>query len=174
MPPQFLLFPPHDHAINEGEIAAQDCRCNPGTRSHGNAQRQNGASEIQRIARVSIRPQYRENFLLVQITRGASANEQSDRSQNCAAQDAAWNGSRHPQHENRERIAQPHAPPRQQLRNVHAVAPTMRRTASNTESTSIASIEASGSLPRLCVVRTLGARSTTSLHTPGAEDSGPR
>src|ERR1700732_453367 len=60
---------------------------NPGICSDRNAQRQNRAAEIQRVARVGVRPGHREDLLLVQVARGTSANEQSDGTQDRSARE---------------------------------------------------------------------------------------
>src|SRR5271168_36972 len=112
-------------------------------RGNGRAARKDGAAEIERIARVSVRPRDGEDLLLAEMTGGQRAKQQASKANDRAEQDAARRGTSEPENADGERIAEADAIARQKGGGVHAQVPIWRRTASKTCSTEISSIEGS-------------------------------
>jgi hypothetical protein len=69
VPEQFSFFASHHHAVHHRKINEQNTRGYPRSRRDASAERQNCASQVQRIPRVRVRSGNGQLFLLVQISR---------------------------------------------------------------------------------------------------------
>jgi len=90
---KLLLLSPHNDGVKQCEIDEQNDGGNPGARGDASADSKNGTAEIERISREGVRAGDRENFLLVKISGGKSAQPQTNRSRERAGQNAARRGT---------------------------------------------------------------------------------
>src|SRR5262249_56380409 len=91
-----------------------------------------------------------ENSVLGKLPRGERSDRQADHADNGTAQNAEWRGMREPQNDGRNEVTRSDSPSNEEAAGAaQSGAPKRRRTASNTSSTLMASMEGSVSLIRL-------------------------
>ena len=132
---KFLFFAAHDDGVEQSEIAEQEERGDPRMGGDGDAQGEDRAAEIERVTRVGVGSCDRENRLFVEVACCQGTNEQADAPDERAIENALRSGVSQHQHDDREGIAQAHAPAREESGSPHEDEPILRRTASKTEST---------------------------------------
>src|SRR5882757_2369345 len=132
---QLAFFSSHDDVINDCEVDSENASRNPGMHCPHRSSRKNCAAKVQRISRESVRSRRRQHFLFFEITRRVTPNPQTNNADRPSDGDSLRVWPRVVQHNNRQRIAQTHSPPRNPFcRAIHEVAFT-RLIALNTSST---------------------------------------
>src|SRR4029077_168024 len=106
MLPEFHFFPAHDDWIKNSEINTEEHRRHPGVRGHRYSQSQKCAPQVQLIARASIRPGDRKDFVLVKVACRISAQPQTKKPDNTANHDAVRGWPRKPQDSDGKGITQ--------------------------------------------------------------------
>jgi hypothetical protein len=96
---QFILFTLHHHGVKQREICAQQQRGDPRVSCHFGAQCQNRAAKIKWIARVGVRTVLRQDLLLVQISSGPAADQQSGGADCRSGRNASGSRPRQQQHD---------------------------------------------------------------------------
>src|SRR5690348_7318137 len=147
---QFLFFATHHHGIKNRKIHKENECGNPRPRRDCSANGQHRAPQVERIARVGIRPRDCEYFLFVQIPSRIRADQQSKRTHETTNHDATRRGISKPKNGSSQWITEANAPAHEKFAgNSHRRASTCLRTASKTLVTSSSSKDGSGWSPRL-------------------------
>src|SRR5215472_5990448 len=147
---QLFFFSTHDHGVENRKVEKQEKRRDPRVHGYRRAKRQDGAAEIQGIARIGIGASHSQNFLFVQIAGGVSAQAKTSQTNKPTEQDAPRLRARKPEHHSGQGIAEANTPTHKEAaRFAHCRASICLQTASKTVATSSCSKEGSGRSPRL-------------------------
>lgn len=129
---EFPFFAAHDEGIDQGERDEEQDGDNPGMHGDGNAEGEETAAEVQRVAGVGVGAGDGKDFLLVEITGGVGANDEADEADGGTEKNGVERGTREEKHDDGQEIAEANAPAREEVGGGHESAPRRRCTASKT------------------------------------------
>jgi hypothetical protein len=147
---EFGLLAPNYSGIKDREIGGKQQRGNPRVARHRKSCGKKHASQIQRVPSESIRSRSRQLFVLAEMSRGISAQEQSQNCNSRSAEQPLHLWPRKPECRDADRVSRTDTPPGPKIcRGAQAGAFRSAPVAASTSSTVIRSIAAEYSVRRL-------------------------
>lgn len=129
---KFVFFAAHDERIDQSKIEQEHGGDDPRVHGNGGAKGEQTATEVERIAGAGVGTGDGEDFLLVEVAGGVSANDEAEEADGGTEKNRVERGTREEQHDDGEEIAEANTPAGEEFGGGHETAPRRRCTASKT------------------------------------------